>query len=127
MTRRIGLLIIIIKMINKLIFILFLTQISCFSSEILTENQINRIADAIYRAENSKTYPYGIKSIKTNGNKEFARKICLNTIRNNHKRWLNSDKSKDFITFLGDRYCPAKDDPQGNINWKKNVKKFLAN
>jgi hypothetical protein len=26
-----------------------------------------------------------------------------------------------FIDFLGDKYCPAADDPQENFRWKKNV------
>ncbi len=35
-------------------------------------------------------------------------------------------KSNDeFIDFLGDRYCPASVDPQGNENWKRNVRYFF--
>ncbi|MEK6818489.1 MAG: hypothetical protein AABY10_00990, partial [Nanoarchaeota archaeon] len=39
------------------------------------------IVNAIYYAEGgAKTrFPYGIKSINTFGNKDYARKICLNT------------------------------------------------
>jgi hypothetical protein len=68
-----------------------------------------------------------VKSINTHGNKEFARRICLNTIKNNYLRWENSNKTNDFITFLGNRYCPPSDDKQGNINWIRNLKVMLAN
>ena len=93
------------------------------SAEDYTDNQI---ANAIYRAENSVKYPYGIKSIDTHGDKVYARKICINTIRNNRKRFANQTKYDDFITFLGSRYCPVAGDKTGlNIHWVKNVKYFL--
>ena len=93
-----------------------------------------RLADAIYKAENSVKYPYGIKSINTGGNEEYARRICINTINNNLARWQwarqQGDK-RDFITFLGARYAPTKgatDDPRGlNNNWVTNVKRIYAN
>lgn len=28
---------------------------------------------------------------------------------------------EQFVYFLGNRYCPVESDPQGNINWKRNV------
>lgn len=90
-----------------------------------------RLADAIYKAENSIKYPYGIKSVNTHGDKVYARKICLNTINNNLARWQwakqNGDK-RDFIEFLGARYAPTKgatDDPTRlNNNWVGNVKRL---
>lgn len=87
-----------------------------------------QIADAIYKAENSVRYPYGIKSIDTKGNKEYARKICLNTIRNNRKRFAKQTKYKDFISFLGSRYCPTtiKSEYSLNKNWVRNVNFYLA-
>ena len=87
----------------------------------------DQIANAIYKAENSVKYPYGIKSIPTYGNKEYARKICLNTIRNNRVRFAKQNKYSDFIEFLGSRYCPTtiKSEYQLNKNWVRNVKKFL--
>lgn len=89
----------------------------------------DQIANAIYKAENSVKYPYGIKSIDTHGDKEYAQKICLNTIRNNRKRFAKQDKYKDFIEFLGSRYCPLniKGEYHLNKNWVKNVKYFLDN
>jgi len=91
-----------------------------------------RLANAIYRAENSKRYPYGIVSIKIKGNTQaerelYARKICLNTIRNNIARWERAGKTNDFISFLGARYAPvgAANDPNGlNSNWIRNVRRF---
>ena len=88
------------------------------------------IVNAIYLAEGgAKTrYPYGIVSIDTKGDCEYARKLCFNTVRNNKKRFRNQSKYTDYIEFLGSRYCPvgAKNDPTGlNKNWVKNVKYFI--
>lgn len=84
---------------------------------------INRLADAIYKAEGgTKTrHPYGIlKKYKTT----TPRQACINTIKSNLKRWNGKG---DFIVFLGKTYCPvgAKNDPLGlNRNWVKNVTYF---
>lgn len=88
-----------------------------------------QIADAIYQAEGGPKAkaPYGILSIKVEGEQE-ARRICLNTIRNNRVRFANQNKFTDYIEFLASRYCPigATNDPLGlNKNWVKNVKFFL--
>ena len=84
----------------------------------------NKIADAIRLAENSKKFPYGIKSIDTHGDEVYARKICLNTIRNNKKRFLKQTKYTDFIEFLGSRFCPPSAHSL-NKNWVSNVRYFL--
>lgn len=84
-----------------------------------------QIANAIYRAENSVKYPYGIKSIDTHGDKEYARKICLNTIRNNRVRFAKQTQYKDFLEFLGSRYCPPSAHSL-NKHWVKNVRYFLC-
>jgi hypothetical protein len=83
----------------------------------------NRIADAIYRVEGGAKAkaPYGILSVKV-ANAAEARKVCLNTIRNNHTRWIRAGKPGKFLDFLADRYCPKSVDPIGNRNWKKNVR-----
>lgn len=83
----------------------------------------NRIADAIYKVEGGSKAkaPYGILSVRVNDTTE-ARKVCLNTIRNNHRRWQAAGKPGKFLDFLADRYCPKSADPVGNRNWKKNVK-----
>ena len=52
---------------------------------------------------------------------------CAATISKNHKRWIDSGEKVDFITFLGNRYCPvgADNDPTGlNSHWIPNVKKI---
>ena len=86
-----------------------------------------RIADAIYRAEGGPAakVPYGILSVPVR-NEQEARKVCLNTIRNNWQRWTDAGRPGDFIDFLGNRYCPPSADPVGNRNWRRNVKSFLA-
>lgn len=66
-------------------------------------------------------YPYGIKSVKTDN----PRQVCINTVRNNIRRWNERGGMGCFIDFLGDRYCPASCDPDGNRNWKRNAKKRL--
>lgn len=84
-----------------------------------------QIVEAIGKAENSVKFPYGIKSIDTEGNIEYARKICLNSVRNGRARWEKAGKPYDLVTFLGLRYCPPKAHPL-NSNWVKNVKRFLC-
>ncbi len=91
-------------------------------AEILPDDNV--LASAIYKAENSKKFPYGIKSINTHGNKEYARKICLNTIRNHKKRHAAHNCKLDFITCLGNRYCPPSAHSL-NRNWVRLVKHFL--
>lgn len=84
---------------------------------------IERLADAIYKAEGgAKTnWPYGIlKRYK----KTTPRQACINTIKHGLRDWNGKG---DFIAFLGNRYCPVgvKNDPKGlNKNWIKNVNKF---
>ncbi len=47
------------------------------------------------------------------------------TIMKNRERWTKAQDKlfgyKGFIIFLGNRYCPTSVDPQGNINWIRNV------
>ena len=81
-----------------------------------------RLANAIYKAEHSIKYPYGIKSINTHGDKVLARRICINTIKHAKKDF----KGGDFIVFLGSRYCPTtiRSEYYLNKNWVNNVKRF---
>lgn len=86
---------------------------------------INKIVNCIYIIEGgSKTkFPYGIKSLDTKGNKDAARKVCYNTVAKTYANWTNStNRNKDFLEVLANKYCPAKTDKQGNINWKKNIR-----
>lgn len=98
----------------------------------LSTQYVNRMADAIKVTENSKRYPFGIKSIqppahiKTQAELEaWARRICVNTIRNNHSRWVNAGKPCEFIDFLADKYCPPSVDKIGSSNWRRNVRRLM--
>ena len=87
----------------------------------------HKLANAIYKAEGGKKtrYPYGIKSVRCVGEND-CRQVCLNTIRNNQKRFLKQNKYSDFIEFLGSRYCPLniKGEYHLNKNWVRLVKYF---
>jgi len=88
----------------------------------------DQIADAIYKAEgsNKTNHPYGILQKYKH---TTPRQACINTIVHARKDFKGKYKSEsEFISLLGDRYCPvgAKNDPKGlNKNWKKNVNYFL--
>jgi hypothetical protein len=99
-----------------------LLSVIAASGQALNQKEANRLADAIYRAEGGAKakVPYGILSVKVRS-KLQARKICLNTIQNTYRRWLESGKQADFVDFLADRYCPPSDS-EGNKNWKRNVR-----
>ena len=112
-----------IRMMAVILFAVFFY--GCEPAYPSTPEYFNKVADAIYLAENSTKYPYGIKSINTHGNKAYARKITIQTIINNWKRWEKDGKRQDYIDFLGDRYCPKSADPKGHAVWAKNVKYFL--
>lgn len=84
-----------------------------------------RLADAIFKAENSKDHPYGIM---VKYKHTTPRQACLNTIRSAQKRFQAQTKEKDFIILLSKTYAPigASNDPKGlNRNWIRNVKHFL--
>lgn len=104
--------------------LIILVLMSCFMGNcwaLEAKPDFNLLCDAIYQAENSSKYPYGIKSIDTHGDKDYARQICLNTVKNNWERWRIAGEPKPFIEFLGDRYCPKADDSKGHAVWAKNV------
>ena len=88
----------------------------------LPEREVARIADAIYRAEGGSKarVPYGVLSVRV-ANAAEARRVCMNTIRNNHSRWESAGKPGDFIKYLGAKYCPPSVDPTGHKNWVRNV------
>jgi len=90
----------------------------------LPESEVNRIADAIYKIEGgAKTkHPYGVLSVKTTD----PRRVCMNTIRNNWKRWEAAGRVGSYGDFLGNRYCPKSADPIGNRNWLANFKKLVG-
>lgn len=112
----------------KFIFCLIL---SCSVLRAMSPADAEKIADAIYKVEGGKRAkaPYGILSVKVK-NEQEARKVCLNTIRNNFKRWNKTKKELDYFEFLGNRYAPigAANDPKSlNKNWINNIKKILGN
>ena len=80
----------------------------------------DEIVKAIGRVENSVKYPFGVQSIDTKGKKEYARKICKQSVINAYKRWIEADKPECFLLFMGRRYCPPN-----YINWSEMVKYWL--
>jgi len=103
-------------------FLIILVAVKC-SAEI----NVERMADAIYRAEggDKARVPYGVLSVKVKDKAE-ARRVCINSIRNNIKRWEKAGKPSTFVDFMADRWCPVASDPVGNRNWKKNVKAIYS-
>ena len=92
----------------------------------------NQIANAIYTAEGGAKakVAYGILSIKVRNEAE-ARQVCLNTIKNQRIRHAKHKCGLDFISCLGNRYCPTQgkyltnDEKRLNMYWVNNVKFFL--
>ena len=94
------------------------------------ENSI--ILFSIYKSENgSKGNEFGIKCpkhINTNLDKQAA--CAVVTIINNRERWKREGKPGDFISFLGEKYCPVKGnlsirEKELNKNWIPNVKYWV--
>lgn len=89
----------------------------------------NLIVDAIYHAEGGARAKklFGVLSVPCEGY-AGCRKVALNTVKNNHKRWQKAGAKGDYLEFLAKRYAPigAKNDPKNlNRNWLKNVRHFL--
>lgn len=106
---------------KKPILFLMVLVFLFISSPAFAEINVERLANAIYRAENSKSHPYGIL---THYKHTTPRQACINTINHALKDWRGNG---DFIAFLGSRYCPVgvSNDPHGlNKNWVKNVTHF---
>lgn len=102
---------------------------SASSTKIVSESpDFPLIVEAIRKAENSKKYPYGIRSMRCTTTKS-CREIAHQTVKNNYKRWVKAGKPCDFLSFLQRRYAPlnVKNDPRGtNRFWLKNVRFFLG-
>lgn len=75
----------------------------------------SQLADAIYKVENSKKYPYGIMKQYKNTS---PRQACLNTINSRLKKWLKTDQETDFIDYLGQTYSE-------NPSWSAMVRSVL--
>lgn len=115
----------------RLSFVLSVLILTTQALAKLPEIESERLANVIFKIENSKQYPYGIKSIPLKGNTQaekeaYARKACIQTINNNHDRWIKAGKKGFYIDFLANKYCPVKDDSTGNKNWKKNVRALFG-
>lgn len=93
----------------------------------MPEPDYEKLADAIYRVEGGAKAkkPYGILSVPVKDEAE-ARRVAINTARNNYARWQAAGEPGDYLNFLADRFVPSRADPQGNVNWKSNVAKIYA-
>ena len=85
----------------------------------------NRLADAIFKAENSPKWPYGIKA-KVKDPRETCIKICKDAWSD----YCLLGCKGDWIEYLGSIYAPtenATDDPNHlNKNWPVNVRALMA-
>lgn len=113
-----------------LLLLLLLPLVSAAQSR----DYVERMANAIYRAEGgTKTrYPYGVKSINPPANLKtrvelelWARRITINSIRNNWRRWEQAGKPGEFVPFMARRWCPPSADPIGHRNWVRNVSALI--
>ncbi len=120
-------------MLNKIaltiLFLLVYANISTAEIVITNTNieghSLNEWCNAIGKAENSVTHPYGIMAHYKHTTPLEA---CRNTVLhkyNDYKRLKATKGLKTpFIDYLADRYAPigAKNDPRGlNRYWKSNV------
>lgn len=110
------------------IFILLSIVAADGAVERMADDRAEEIANAIWRIEGGEKtkYPYGIKSIDTGGDVNKARRICINTIKNNFVRWQRDGKPGFYLDYLADKYCPKSADAQGNTNWKKNMRAIIG-
>lgn len=111
-------------LLGVILFLLSSFIINKARAEDFSQYTNEQIVEAIGKAENSIKYPYGIKSIDTKGNKEYARQICLNSVKNGRERWIKAGKPYDLIIYISLRFCPLKAHPL-NSYWVKNVKAIL--
>lgn len=106
--------------------VIAITLMGCEPAYAWTDEEL---VNAIYKAEGGAKarYAYGIRSVSYNSIEE-ARRICLNTVRNNKKRFAKQTKYKDYLSFLASRYCPIGCDNDNGTNrfWIANVKYFLG-
>jgi len=81
----------------------------------------NDLVHAIYVTEGGAKArkPYGVLSVYTK-DREHARQITIQSIRNNWARWQHAGAKGSFVSFMGKRWCP--DD---SALWARNVTKIL--
>lgn len=117
------------------LFIFFVSSCNSARADVVVDGvnySYDQIADAIYLAEGGvkAKKPYGILSVKCESHSE-CRRICINTIRNNVKRFSDYGHKDypDYLSFLASRYAPlgVENDPSNlNQNWLRNVRSLLA-
>jgi hypothetical protein len=93
-------------------------------------SKLTPIVAAIRFAENGgKGREYGILHPRVKPTYRSQAGWCAATVQKNYDRWTKAGRKGDFITFLGNRYCPvgAENDPTGlNKHWQKNVRKLIS-
>ena len=111
----------------KYCYILALVLALCLAHSCVQGATNEEICEAIYRTEGSEhaSKPYGILSVPCDS-KESCKVICLNTIRNNRKRYADYGyKEYDtYLEFLGSRYAPPEIHPLNKF-WLSNVLFYL--
>ena len=125
------------SLLSKVMFALLITGLVILGScRVCHAQEFSdvQIVNAIFLAEGGyhARYPYGIRSISCS-TMEACRQICKNTVRNNRKRFakISNTYIGNFITYLGNRYCPTKgrtltqNEVSLNQYWIKNVTYFL--
>jgi hypothetical protein len=107
----------------KRLFAVLVLVVATVNVRALTDAEVNLIVNKIYLVEggDKAKVPYGILSIKVR-DKEHARRICENTVRNNWRRWNEAGKPGRYFDYLGNRYCPVSHDRVGNRNWIRNIR-----
>ena len=86
------------------------------------------IVAAIRYAENGRAgREYGILHPRVGPTYRSQAGWCAATVQKNYDRWVKAGSKGEFVTFLGNRYCPL-DDPRDkdglNRHWIGNVNKF---
>lgn len=88
---------------------------------------VERLADAIYRAEGGAAtrHPYGIIAKYKH---TTPRQACINTIRNQAKRHKAHSCEMDYLACLAKRYAPIGSDTDLGTNkyWLSNVKQLYV-
>jgi len=87
----------------------------CFGDDFL-------ILLAIRKSENGESgKEFGVKGKAWGTDLETQAAWAAATIVKTRERWERAGRPTDFIEYLADRYVPPEDDPEGNLNFKKNV------
>lgn len=106
-----------------------LGSILCTPVHASNEVYFNRVTDAIFLAEGGPKAkkPFGILSVPCSSYSD-CRKVCLNTVRNNYRRWEKAGKPGEYLSFLQSRYAPINSNTDNGTNryWLKNVRFFMG-